>query len=467
MSFASTLQRYMDTLDCSAKELSEAAGLSPSGLSRYLSGNRVPQQGSEALSKLAAGLAMLAQQRGASDMDEDTILADLSQEVTGIETDYATFSTNLRLLIERMDISSNSLARSLSFDPSYISRILNGHRRPGNLPRFVTGVSQYVARNYSDDAHAAVLAMTIGCSAEEAADPEQCIRAVMRFLASETQTASNPIDGFLAKLDEFDLNEYIASIRFDELKVPTAPFQLPTTRTYTGIAEMRQGELDFLKAAVLSKSQEDVILYSDMPMTEMAADPEFPKKVMMGFALLLKKGLHLQNIHDVYRPIDEMAMGLEGWIPLYMTGQVSSYYLKEPTNRSFLHFLRSAGTVALSGEAIAGHQAQGRYVMTKAKDDVAYYRTRAELLLKSARPLLRSFDTNRQTKLDSIIEAIHEKDGDATVAVGEGVFKNMTITVLPKRYALIRKTNPPAMAFLIEHPLLVDAIERYEPQLEY
>ena len=35
------------------------------------------------------------------------------------------------------------------------------------------------------------------------------------------------MSSFLTKLDEFDLNEYIRSIRFDELKIPTLPFQLP------------------------------------------------------------------------------------------------------------------------------------------------------------------------------------------------------------------------------------------------
>ena len=58
---------------------------------------------------------------------------------------------------------------------------------------------------------------------------------------------------------------------------------------------MMESELDFLKATVLSKSKDDVTLYSDMPMTEMAKDPDFPKKWMYGMALMLKKGLHLNT----------------------------------------------------------------------------------------------------------------------------------------------------------------------------
>lgn len=73
------------------------------------------------------------------------------------------------------------------------------------------------------------------------------------------------------------------------MKVPALPFQLPVSKSYFGIKEMMESELDFLKATVLSRSNELVIMYSDMPMKEMADDPEFPKKWMFGMALMLKR----------------------------------------------------------------------------------------------------------------------------------------------------------------------------------
>ena len=76
----------------------------------------------------------------------------------------------------------------------------------------------------------------------------------------------------------------IKVIKFDELKVPSVPFQIPSSKTYFGIKEMMESELDFLKSTVLSKSSAPVIMYSDMPMKEMAKDPEFPKKWKIGRA---------------------------------------------------------------------------------------------------------------------------------------------------------------------------------------
>jgi hypothetical protein len=93
----------------------------------------------------------------------------------------------------------------------------------------------------------------------------------------------------LNKLDEFDLNDYIRSIRFDELKVPTVPFQLPTSKNYFGIEQMRLGELDFFKATVLSHSKESIFMCSDMDIEDMAKDIDFAKKWMFAIAMCLKK----------------------------------------------------------------------------------------------------------------------------------------------------------------------------------
>jgi len=132
-------------------------------------------------------------------------------------------------------------------------------------------------------------------------------------------------------------------------------------------------------------------MYSDMPMGEMAKDPEFPKKWMFGMAMMLKKGLHLNQIHNLDRSFEDMMLGLESWIPMYMTGQISPYYLKGSPGNIFSHFLKVSGTAALSGEAICGYHSEGRYYLTKNKEEVAHYRKRADRLLSKASPLMKIY----------------------------------------------------------------------------
>lgn len=101
-----------------------------------------------------------------------------------------------------------------------------------------------------------------------------------------------------------------------------------------------------------------------------------------------EKGLHLNQIHNPDRSFEDMMLGLESWIPMYMTGQISPYYLKNVQNNVFMHILKVSGTAALSGEAIVGCHSDGKYYLTKNKDEVAYYRKRAEQLLNNAYPLM-------------------------------------------------------------------------------
>ena len=153
-----------------------------------------------------------------------------------------------------------------------------------------------------------------------------------------------------------------------------------------------------MKASALSKSRADVIMYSDMPIAEMARDENFAKKYMYGMAILLKKNLHISFIHDVHRSFEEMLLGLEGNIPMYMTGQISPYYFPEPQSRVFSHLLKVSGTAAMCGFAVTGDHKDGLYLVTKNKTEVQKYRTAAEMMLKSARPLMDIYRGDRKAK---------------------------------------------------------------------
>ena len=132
---------------------------------------------------------------------------------------------------------------------------------------------------------------------------------------------------------------------------------------------------------------------------------------MFGMACMLKKGLHLHQIHRIDRPFAEMMLGLESWIPMYMTGQISPYYLKENTGQTFMHLLKVSGAAALQGEAIYGHHTQGRYYLTKHKTEISYYKEMAELLLKKASPLMEIFRENSMMPYHAFLQADAKTSG--------------------------------------------------------
>ena len=410
MDFKKLLDDYMKQLDCTAKDLAENSGLSAATISRYRSGERIPEDGSENFDRLINGIVSIAENKKIPNITVQSVSEAFSPYVRN-NVDIAHLQKNFHTLLTVVPINISDLARFLNYDPSYISRIRNGQRQPANPTEFARKISIFVTKHFQTVEQKAIISSLINCPMEELSNYTDFQDRMTNWLLAGSGAAKDSMTVFLEKLDEFNLNEYIHSIHFNELKIPSVPFQIPISRTYWGIKEMMESELDFLKATVLSKSTTPVIMYSDMPMKEMAKDPEFPKKWMFGMAMMLKKGLHLYQIHNLDRSFDEMMLGLESWIPMYMTGLISPYYLKNVQNNTFLHLLKVSGSAALSGEAITGCHENGKYYLTKSKREVAYYQRRADELLKNADSLMDIYRSEREAELNTFLISDIRKSG--------------------------------------------------------
>lgn len=387
--FHEQLNEYLEELDCTAKELGEVSGVSAATLSRYRSGSRIPDAGTEAFNSICEAIGRIAGQRGIETLTEETVRESFLRCLDMTAVDKEQLRTNFNLLATALNMNMARLCQQINYDSSTVFRFRNGSRQPAEPEKFAEAVAKYVAENYTEAAEREKLARILQGDACEFVEQEHSADRIKRWLLEPGREKESGVTHFLEQLDQFDLNEYIKAIHFDEWKVPPAiPFRLSTSKSYTGLKNMMEAELDFLKDTVLSKSMDPVIMYSDMPMEEMAKDPEFPKKWMFGMAIMLKKGLHLHQIHNLDRSFEEMMLGLESWIPMYMTGQISPYYLKAGQDQVFLHFLKVSGSVALTGEAIRGYHSEGKYYLARSKDEVAYYRKRAGELLNCASPLM-------------------------------------------------------------------------------
>lgn len=407
MKFSEKLNDYIEQLSCTGKDICNLSGISAASLSRYRNGERVPELGTKPFEDLCCALAQISAQKGKLQITADAVKKAFVSCDDFVSTDKELLRKNFNTLLSALNVNLTQLCQYTNYDASAVFRIRNGSRKPGDAERFASAVASFVTRTMQMPSEIAAVAELIGCDIDEIYDMSVRYAKIKSWLLKQPvqKAESNSVSKFLSKLDDFDLNEYIKVIKFDELKVPSVPFQIPSSKTYFGIKEMMESELDFLKSTVLSKSSAPVIMYSDMPMKEMAKDPEFPKKWMFGMAMMLKKGLHLHQIHNLDRSFDEMMLGLESWIPMYMTGQISPYYFKNAPNDVFLHFLKVSGIAALSGEAVAGYHADGKYYLTKVKREVEYYRKRAEEMLKNAYPLMEIYRSERKNELNAFLLA--------------------------------------------------------------
>lgn len=393
MNFKEVLNKYLKELDCSSKKLSNESGLSESVISRYRSGERTPVKNSEQLNKLTKALFNIAKDNGKNKYTLDKIVSDFNIALPSDDFDYTTFSNNLNTLITSLNINTHEMSKYIIFDASHISRIRYGKAKPSNPVEFSNKICSYILNRYKNPDDINNLMMIIGCKRSDLSN-EKIYSTLFNWLTSEIVPVKNQISDFLHHLDSFNLDDYIKVIKFDELKVPCIPFYKAKTKHYYGIEEMKQGELNFFKGTVLSKSKEDIFMCSDMPMEDMAKDIDFGKKWMFAIAMCLKKGHHLNIIHNLDRPFNEMMLGLESWIPIYMTGQISPYYLSNLKNNIYNHLNYVSAAAALSGECINGFHNKGMYYLTTNKNEIEYYKEKSYLLLKKAKPLMEIYREN-------------------------------------------------------------------------
>ncbi len=393
MNFKEVLNKYLQELNCSQKKLSEVSNLSETVISRYRSGDRTPIKNSEQMKKLTTALFNIAQKNGKNKYTFDRIINDFNSTLPSDDFDYTAFSNNLNTLITSLNINTNEMSKFIIFDASHISRIRYGKAKPSNPIDFSNKICSYIYSKYKSSEDINKLSIIIGCKKSDLTN-NKFYNTLFSWLTSKTTSTKNQISDFLYNLDSFNLDDYIKVIKFDKLKVPTIPFYRTKTRHYYGLEEMKEGELNFFKSTVLSKSTEDIFMCSDMPMEDMAEDIEFGKKWMFAIAMCLKKGLHLNIIHNLDRPFNEMMLGLESWIPIYMTGQISPYYLKDLKNSIYNHLNYVSGVTALTGECIKGFHNKGIYYLTTNKKEINAYKEKANFMLKKAKPLMEIFREN-------------------------------------------------------------------------
>lgn len=413
MNFKEVLNKYLKELNCSQKMLSESSGLSETVISRYKSGERTPVKNSEQLTKLTTAIFNISKKMSKKQYTLDKIENDFNKVLQNDNFDYTTLSNNLNILITSLKISINEMSKYIVFDSSHISRIRYGKAKPSNPIEFSNKICTYIFNRYNNPDDINNLMTIIGCKKNDLSN-NNFYNTLFTWLTSESIQVKNQINDFLYNLDSFNLNDYIKAIKFDELKVPSIPFYKAKSRHYYGIEEMKEGELNFFKAIVLSKSKEDIFMCSHMPMEDMAEDVSFGKKWMFSIAMCLKKGHHLNIIHNLDRPFNEMMLGLESWIPIYMTGQISPYYLKDSKNSVYNHLDYVSGNVALTGECIKGYHNKGMYYLTTNKNEIKYYKEKSELILKRAKPLMQIYRENNIKEYELFLKNDEEIPCDRT-----------------------------------------------------
>lgn len=257
MEFKDKLNYYIELLNCSSKDFAKAANISAAAISRYRNGERVPSFENKQFKSIVDGIVLLAKESNKQDITFESVSEDFNSVFGKNATDFAVIRKNFNILISELNINISKLSKNLGFDSSYISRIGSGQRKPYDVERFVHSICEYIIKFYSSDEDKKNIANILNVNPSDLDD--NYFDKLENWIFTANNNTTSYITTFLEKLDEFNLEEYIEAIHFNDIKVPTMPFHFSTSKNYYGLDEMKKGELDFFKSTILSKSRRNNI----------------------------------------------------------------------------------------------------------------------------------------------------------------------------------------------------------------
>lgn len=171
--------------------------------------------------------------------------------------------------------------------------------------------------------------------------------------------------------------------------------------------------------------------------------------------MLLKKGLHLNMVHDISRPLNEMLLGLESWLPIYMTGSISPYYFESRPSNILLGMHCTSGSVALIGEYIKGENS--RFYLTTKKDELNYFKEKSKYLLSKTKPLMKIF---KQENDNEFKEFLKKEKVQVIQEIKKDAFKNIDFYI-SKNAIIINKLSSPKIHFVVYNEKLTNALKAF------
>ena len=239
-------------------------------------------------------------------------------------------SDKLDLLMKLTGTKNVALAKAVSYDASYISRIRSGKRGLPDQAPFIVSLSVFMAKRIAKDPQIRqLIAESVIPSLLTAQTEDDIAGCVSDWLLQEESEIS--IGQLLTQIIKSSPRNSAASLPLPSNPVITAAEiskdgNRDAYEAFYGNAGKRQAVETFLSYVVACGGRHRLLLYSDESMRWLVEDSQFTCRWMQLLLAFIKTGGQVEIIHTVRRDIGEMLDAVEKWMPIYMTGAMTSYY---------------------------------------------------------------------------------------------------------------------------------------------
>ncbi|RQD78464.1 MAG: transcriptional regulator [Candidatus Syntrophonatronum acetioxidans] len=373
------------------------------------------------------------------------------------------FCEKLDFLMNITNTANSSLARHVSLDPSFISRLRKGTRNPAREDNYVKLMAAYLARNLTAPYQRVTLAETLGIPLKKLpSDQKSLSTLIYQWLAEDSGEKTAPGEDFVEELT-------IDKIRFKRPGVDPGEAsgagkgsgnslaKIPDV--FFGIEGRREAVLCFLTSVLEKETPSTLLLLSEESIEWLTGSREFMAKWSNLLARILMKGHKIKIIHKVSRTLDELFSAIDQWLPLYITGSIEAYFYPKVRDGIFKRTLFIApGIAALSSTSVDHNLESSPLFYSTHKKTIEGLTREFNYYLGLCRPLMGIFTGQEKDSFGKVLQEFEEEEGHR-ILKSQGL-STLTMPVeLLKRF-LVRLEEPRKDDFLAYHKKRVENFQK-------
>lgn len=333
---------------------------------------------------------------------------------------YARMGGRLNAVMELAELSNVRFGQLLNLDASYISRFRNGQRSPASNPQMMDDICSVLLKRLTEQDKLSEFAALAKAPKGKPKDEEEAFFMLREWLFNTGMDLNTPaVEKLLKNIEAF---------------VPHTVHQLITTAeiaersesdtgesVYYGTDGLRRAVLRFLYG-VMRRKMKAIYLYSDQNLEWMQDDAEFNSQL---FALLLgclSNGTKIIIIHNLDRASGEIFGAIYNWLPLYMSGGITSYCFRRQNRSRFSYSLfLCPGYAGIEGGGVVGDEGEhGIYRYDTDAEILNAHSAAFEAMLATSKPLVNVYDSDDAERLAAM-------GGGAMSVIGSG----LPVSVMP------------------------------------
>lgn len=320
------------------------------------------------------------------------------------------FNEKLDFLMSLTGTSNSSMAKHTSLDPSFISRLRSGSRRPSRNEDYIAKMASVLSKRCREEYQLQGLLSRLQAeNISYARDSMNLETAIEKWLRNAPPEQKNKVGSFIRELDDFSFKKRVP-VNF-ETGEPYS--EEPKQDVYHGVQGKRSAVLRFLNEVLDSDRKYTLYLYSDEDLTWLMDDPLFTQQWSRVFLQVLQKGNKVKIVHTITRSLDEMFSAIKEWMPSYLTGNIEPYYYPRTRDVNFRRTIFIApGLCAVSSNSIGRNPENNLNFFLTEKDTLHSLIKEFEDFLKLCRPLMKIFNTSSNTSLLDTVSEFEEEKGN-------------------------------------------------------